>query len=154
MIGGRIVSGLFRSCWKAPDRLARHQADVLAILTSHPIQYQAPLWRTLTSAGVPLKVWHLTPHGVADSADPGFGRSFAWDIDLLGGYPHEFLDIEAGWDIGRFRGVRLRESLAARMRREGVRAMWVEGWRFQVFWQAVRDAARREGSRLDARRKQ
>lgn len=117
---------------------------MLAIVTSHPIQYQAPLWRALTAAGVPLRVWFLTNHGVEKLHDAGFGQSFAWDVDLLSGYSSEFLDIEPGWDLNRFRGVRLRERLAMRLRQDQVRALWIEGWRLQANWQALR-AARSAG---------
>ena len=37
---------------------------MLAIVTSHPIQNQAPLWRALAAAGVKFEVWFLTPHAV------------------------------------------------------------------------------------------
>jgi glycosyltransferase involved in cell wall biosynthesis len=113
---------------------------MLAILTSHPIQYQVPLWRALAVAKVPVQVWFLTRHGLTDSYDAGFGRRFAWDLDMLGGYPHAFLDVQSKLNLQRFRGVRLRESLADRLAGEHVRALWIEGWRFQAHWQAIRSA--------------
>lgn len=113
---------------------------MLAILTSHPIQYQAPLWRELAAAGVKFEVWFLTPHAVKASFDREFGQSFAWDVDLLAGYPHRFLPIADGWRMNRFDGVRLttrwRDEFAAR----GVTHLWVEGWRFREFWSAIRAA--------------
>jgi glycosyltransferase involved in cell wall biosynthesis len=114
---------------------------VLAILTSHPIQYQAPIWRALASAGrVPFEVWFLTNHGVTADRDREFGQAFAWDIDLTSGYPHDFLRVADGWSMASFRGVRLTESLAERMKSRGVTHLWVEGWRFQSFWDAVKAA--------------
>jgi glycosyltransferase involved in cell wall biosynthesis len=114
---------------------------MLAILTSHPIQYQAPIWRALASAGrVPFEVWFLTNHGVTAIRDREFGQAFAWDIDLTSGYPHDFLRIADGWSMASFRGVRLTESLAERMKSRGVTHLWVEGWRFQAFWDAVKVA--------------
>lgn len=111
---------------------------MLVILTSHPIQYQAPLWRALAADGrVPFEVWFLTPHGVAPTLDPEFGKVFAWDQDLVSGYPHRFVPVRPGWDIGRFRGVRLEESWAGQFRARGVTHVWVEGWRFSVLWTAV-----------------
>jgi hypothetical protein len=108
-------------------------------MTSHPIQYQVPLWRALKKSGrIPFQVWYLTDHGVNVSKDVDFGESFAWDMDMLSGYEHRFLDVATDWDLKRFRGVRLRERLADRVRKERVRSLWVEGWRFQVFWDAVR----------------
>ncbi len=64
----------------------------LAILTSHPIQYQAPLFRALAArSDVSLKVFFCWDFGVRPQRDPGFDREVMWDVPLLGGYEHEFL---------------------------------------------------------------
>jgi glycosyltransferase involved in cell wall biosynthesis len=64
----------------------------IAAFISHPIQYFAPLWRELGSRpGVQLRVYYFSRLGLDASKDAGFGTSFAWDIDLLGGYESEFL---------------------------------------------------------------
>lgn len=115
---------------------------MLAIITSHPIQYQAPLWRALSAAGVKFEVWFLTPHAVSPSYDREFGRTFAWDLDLLEGYPHRFLPIKDGWRMNRFNGVRLASDWAGEFRKRNVTHLWVEGWRFLEFWQAIRAAHR------------
>lgn len=65
----------------------------LAALTSHPIQYQVPLFRELTEReAVDLTVYFCDTQGIGKSLDPGFGKEFEWDIPLLGGYDHEFLN--------------------------------------------------------------
>jgi len=110
---------------------------MLAIVTSHPIQYQAPLWRALAKAGVKFEVWFLTPHAVQPSADREFGRTFAWDLDLLADYPHRFLAVAPGWSIDRFNGIRLQRGWPAELRESGVTTLWVEGWRFRTLWSAV-----------------
>jgi glycosyltransferase involved in cell wall biosynthesis len=64
----------------------------LAILATHPIQYQAPLFRALaTRDDVVLKVFFCWDFGIKETIDPGFGKSFAWDIPLLDGYDHELI---------------------------------------------------------------
>jgi len=64
----------------------------LAILTTHPIQYQAPLYRALAARDdIDLKVFFCWDFGVKETKDPGFGQSIRWDIPLLDGYEHEFL---------------------------------------------------------------
>jgi glycosyltransferase involved in cell wall biosynthesis len=64
----------------------------LAAIATHPIQYQAPLWRAIAARGTTdLKVFFATRHGLEPALDPGFGQSFAWDIPLIEGYDHEFL---------------------------------------------------------------
>jgi glycosyltransferase involved in cell wall biosynthesis len=114
---------------------------VLAILTTHPIQYQVPLWQALARDGqVPFEVWYLTSHAVQPSRDPQFGKDFAWDLDMLAGYPHRFLDVAAGATPGSFFGCRLTEKLRDRIRRAGVRALWIQGWQVLGYWQAVWEA--------------
>lgn len=64
----------------------------LAILASHPVQYQAPLWRELARRGVVApEVIYLSRHGVETRRDPNFGVDFSWDVDLLSGYQSRFL---------------------------------------------------------------
>lgn len=64
----------------------------LALLTSHPIQYQAPLFRYLAKQdGVNLKTFFCSDFGVTPKRDEQFGVTFSWDIPLLDGYEHEFL---------------------------------------------------------------
>jgi glycosyltransferase involved in cell wall biosynthesis len=64
----------------------------LAIVTSHPIQYNAPWFRFLTEHGLPdLRVFYLWTSGVIAQRDPGFGVHVTWDIPLLEGYDHEFV---------------------------------------------------------------
>jgi glycosyltransferase involved in cell wall biosynthesis len=114
---------------------------VLAIVTTHPIQYQTPIWQALAADGrVPFEVWYLTRHGVEVSLDHEFGTTFRWDIDTLSGYPHQFLKSARGavpWD---FRKCRLNESLRNRLRRVGARAVWIQGWQVAGYWQAAREA--------------
>ncbi len=58
----------------------------LAIVTSHPIQYNAPLFRELASRSeIATKVFYSWT-GTADSIDPEFGIKIEWDIPLLDGY--------------------------------------------------------------------
>lgn len=64
----------------------------LAIVATHPIQYQVPLWRAMAGSGrFDIKVFYASDHGTTESVDPSFGKAFAWDIPLLDGYDHEFL---------------------------------------------------------------
>ena len=59
----------------------------------HPIQYYAPLYQRLASRGqVQLDVLHLRDTGSRLGVDPEFGVPVAWDIDLLSGYEHGFLN--------------------------------------------------------------
>jgi glycosyltransferase involved in cell wall biosynthesis len=114
---------------------------MLAILTTHPIQYQVPIWQALAREGrVPFEVWYLTYHGIQPSPDREFGKTFSWDIDMLSGYPHRFIDTAEGASPITFWKCRLREPLRERLRRSGVSALWIQGWQVAAYWQAVREA--------------
>lgn len=114
-----------------------HCAPKLIVLTSHPIQYQVPLWREIAKTKLDFEVWFLTDQGVKRSVDQGFGATFAWDVDLMSGYPHRFLELKGAWDLRKFRGIELAKSLGAQLRVAGGTALWVEGWRLKPFWDAV-----------------
>lgn len=66
----------------------------LAIVTTHPIQYNAPLFRLLSKEqGLHIKVfytWSQTESGA--KYDPNFGKVIEWDIPLLDGYEYSFID--------------------------------------------------------------
>jgi glycosyltransferase involved in cell wall biosynthesis len=122
---------------------------MLVVLTSHPIQYQAPLWRALADyrttglqddgqgGGVPFEVWFLTDQGVRRTEDRDFGQAFAWDVDLLSGYPHKFLELRGKWDMQKFDGIPLAKPIGESLREANATALWIEGWRFKPFWDAV-----------------
>jgi glycosyltransferase involved in cell wall biosynthesis len=114
---------------------------MLAVLTSHPIQYQVPLWQELARDGrVPFEVWYLTDHGIRPSRDREFGQTFSWDIDILSGYPHRFLATVEGSTPARFWKCRLSESLRDRLWASGATALWIQGWQVAAYWQAVWEA--------------
>jgi glycosyltransferase involved in cell wall biosynthesis len=64
----------------------------LAVVTSHPIQYNAP-WFRHVGAGreVAIKVFYLWDFGFGKHVDPGFQRAVTWDVPLLDGYEHELV---------------------------------------------------------------
>lgn len=114
---------------------------MLAILSTHPIQYQVPLWQALARDGsVPFEVWYLSDHGTRPSYDPGFGKKFAWDIDTLSGYPHQFLRCRPGSTPAGFWKCSLRERLRDRLRASRARALWIQGWQVAGYWQALWEA--------------
>jgi glycosyltransferase involved in cell wall biosynthesis len=63
----------------------------VACLVTHPIQYQAPMFRYLANdPALSLSVFFLTDLSARRYYDSGFRRQIAWDTPL-GGYPHRFL---------------------------------------------------------------
>jgi glycosyltransferase involved in cell wall biosynthesis len=115
----------------------------LAIVASHPVQYQAPWYRALARL-VDLRVFfahRLTP---ADHARSGFGVEFDWDASIFEGYAFEWLTNRArrpGPDS--FRGCDT-PDVGRRLVEGRFDAVVVNGWNLLTYWQAIY-AARRAG---------
>ncbi len=64
----------------------------LAVVTTHPIQYNAPLFALLAERGnLDVKVFYTWGESVLKNKfDPGFEREISWDIPLLSGYNYSF----------------------------------------------------------------
>jgi glycosyltransferase involved in cell wall biosynthesis len=100
----------------------------VACLVSHPIQYQAPLFRYLAARpGIGLTVFFLSDLSVHAYRDSGFGLDVKWDLPLLDGYQHEFLPrIGSGNGLSFWRPWTF--GLRARLRRGQFDALWVHGY--------------------------
>ena len=122
---------------------ANRRRDVkrLAIFTSHPIQYQAPLFRALAaSAVIEPTIYFGSRHGVDVAMDAGFGQAFRWDVPLLDGYEHAFLPNTARRpDVSRFTGVRL-SGVDAVLARGHHDALLLLGWQTFAHVQMLRAA--------------
>ncbi|MBK8712941.1 MAG: glycosyltransferase family 4 protein [Niastella sp.] len=66
----------------------------LAIITTHPIQYNAPLFKLLAEQDkFSIMVFYTWGQQVMEHKfDPGFAKAIQWDIDLLEGYPYTFVN--------------------------------------------------------------
>ncbi len=65
----------------------------LAVIATHPIQYQVPLWRALAARpSVDVEVIYASRQGLEPYFDDGFGREVAWDVPLGEGYDWRVLD--------------------------------------------------------------
>jgi glycosyltransferase involved in cell wall biosynthesis len=116
---------------------------VLIILTTHPIQYQVPLWQALArDTRIPFEIWYLTQQATQVSRDREFGKSFAWDLDMLSGYPHRFLDVDPSATPNNFLKCRVRGDFAELLREAGAKAVWIQGWQVAAYWQAAWSAKR------------
>jgi glycosyltransferase involved in cell wall biosynthesis len=101
----------------------------LAIVLSHPIQYFAPLFRTLAAQpGLELTVYYGSRRGTVPLVDPGFGKAYTWDIPLLEGYRYKFLP-------GLFRDTdnapltrQLNPSIVNEITSRRYDAVWVHGY--------------------------
>src|SRR6266568_2226352 len=101
----------------------------LAILTTHPIQYQSPWFRALaTQPEIDLEVWFCHDASSAEQARAGFSVEFDWDVSLLDGYRHRFLkNVAAKARVSTFRGLDTPE-VAEIIKRERFDAVIINGW--------------------------
>ncbi|HEV2169615.1 MAG TPA: glycosyltransferase family 4 protein [Candidatus Binatus sp.] len=100
----------------------------MAYFVSHPIQYQAPLFRYRAERpGLDLTVFFLSDHSIRAYRDAGFGVSVKWDVPLLDGYRYEFLPrVGAGNELSFWRPWTF--GMRARLRRGRFDALWVHGY--------------------------
>ncbi len=77
----------------------------IAFVTSHPIQYQVPVFRRLAAMeGIDLTVLFCMIPNQQQQGD-GFGVAFEWDIPLLEGYQYQVLkNIAANPGVTHFKG--------------------------------------------------
>ncbi|MBC7938137.1 MAG: glycosyltransferase family 4 protein [Rhizobacter sp.] len=112
----------------------------LAIITSHPIQYNAPMFRLLAERkNIEIKVYYTWGKAVLENKyDPGFGKAISWDIPLLEGYDHEFVENTAK-DPGshHFKGI-VNPALINNIKRWNADAVLLYGWAFDSHLKVMR----------------
>ncbi len=101
----------------------------IAILASHPIQYQAPLFRKLSQhPDIELTVYFCWDFGVGkERFDPGFGRKIKWDIPLLEGYRHKFIPNWSPWPSSAFFG-QINPGVIIELFQNHYDAIWIHGY--------------------------
>lgn len=111
----------------------------LAIITSHPIQYNAPFFRELSKLGtVDLMVFYTWDKGVGAKHDPGFGEKIEWDIPLLEGYNYTFVkNIAKNPGSHQYNGI-ICPSLISKIEAFTPNAILIYGWNFHAHHKAMR----------------
>lgn len=112
----------------------------LAVITTHPIQYNAPWFRLLASTpGIDLKVFYTWSQSASGKKfDVEFGREIQWDIPLLDGYSYVFVDnIAADPGSHHFKGI-ITPSLNKMVREWNPDAILVIGWSFHSHLSCIR----------------
>lgn len=113
----------------------------LAVLTSHPIQYYAPLFRTLASR-LDLHVFFAHRATPQQQAAAGFDAAFDWDVDLTSGYAHSDLtNVAAMPRADRFAGCDTPE-IAERLAEGRFDAVLTLGWYLKSHLQGIWAAKR------------
>ncbi|MCG7856212.1 glycosyltransferase family 4 protein [Flavihumibacter sediminis] len=117
------------------DKLKR-----LAIITSHPIQYNAPVFQLLRIRGkIKTKVFYTWgEQAIKERYDPGFDRKINWDIPLLDGYDFEFMFNKSS-DPGshHFRGI-INPDLKGKIIEYNPDTILVYGWAFHSHLEVLR----------------
>lgn len=111
----------------------------LAIVTTHPIQYYAPVFKLLHQRRIiHIKVFYTWGEGAIQKHDPGFGKNIEWDIPLLDGYPYEWVKNTAN-DPGSHhsRGI-INPDLIARIEEYKPDALLVFGWAYHAHAKVMR----------------
>ncbi len=110
----------------------------LAALTSHPIQYQTPLFKRITShPNIDLIVYFCSDIGVKEGYvdSSGFGVNIKWDIPLLEGYKYKFMPNVFSQQISGFWG-RVNSSIIKEIRSNHYDAIWIHGYSSLTDWLA------------------
>ncbi|WP_372896561.1 glycosyltransferase family 4 protein [Stieleria sp.] len=114
----------------------------LAFLTTHPIQYQVPVFRHLAADdGVEFKAVFCTLP-TAEQQGAEFGVKFEWDIPLLEGYDYHVLDnVSKTPGLMHFAGCDT-PGVADYFREQGFDAVVINGWVVKSCLQAARACKR------------
>jgi len=111
----------------------------LAIITTHPIQYYAPVFSLLhQQKKIEVKVFYTWGAASVEKHDPGFGKKVSWDIPLLQGYPYQFQKNTARKPGShRFWGI-VNPELIREINDWKADALLVYGWAYQSHLKVLR----------------
>ena len=112
----------------------------LAIITTHPIQYNAPFFKLLAAEeNMDVKVFYTWGSSVLDNKfDPGFGKQVKWDIPLLEGYKYEFLENISDNPGSHHRGGIDNPAIISRIEDYSPSALLIFGWNFKSHLKCLR----------------
>jgi glycosyltransferase involved in cell wall biosynthesis len=111
----------------------------LAVLSTHPIQYQGQWFRALGAhPDVELEVLFCHRATPEEQAAAGFNVAFEWDTEPLDGYSYRFLkNVATKATTGTFGGLdtpEIEEVIA----KEKFDAVITNGWNYKSAWQGMR----------------
>jgi glycosyltransferase involved in cell wall biosynthesis len=112
----------------------------LAIVSTHPIQYYAPVFRALSAySALDLRVFYTWSQAADNTLfDHGFGAEVQWDIPLLDGYAHQFVrNVAERAGSHHFRGIN-NPTLIDEIEAWQPDAILVYGWNCHSHLQTIR----------------
>lgn len=110
----------------------------LAIIATHPIQYNAPLFRMLANREpLDIHVFYGWDGATSTAYDPGFGEEIHWDVPLLDGYDYTLVPNTSS-DPGshHFRGL-VNPTLIPKVESWEPDALLLFGWAYQSHLRAL-----------------
>src|ERR1700748_3660459 len=111
----------------------------LAIVTTHPVQYNVPWLVKLVEKGIQIKVFYTYEQSRSGQVfDTGFGKDIKWDIPLLEGYEYEFVpNTSKRPSLEHFRGI-VNPKLTSRIEAWEADGVLVIGWNYSSHLQCLR----------------
>ena len=112
----------------------------LALVTSPPIQYNAPLFELLSEQpAIELMVFYTWgQESIGSKFDPDFGKSIEWDIPLLEGYNYHFTrNVSKNPGSNHFKGI-ITPDLIQEIKDFDPNVIWVWGWSFHSHLKVMR----------------
>jgi len=109
----------------------------LAIITTHPIQYYAPVFKLLAQK-IQLRVFYTLGEQSVSQYDHGFGQQIEWDIPLLAGYDYQFLEnISKNPGTHHFNGI-INPGICEAVQDFKPEAILIYGWAWKSHLNALR----------------
>lgn len=109
----------------------------LAIVSTHPIQYYAPVFKLLAITH-DLKVFYTWGEQSITKYDKGFGQHIVWDLPLLNGYNFEFLkNISKNPGTHNFNGI-INPTLIEKIQEYEPNYILIYGWAWHSHLKTMR----------------
>lgn len=112
----------------------------LAIITTHPIQYNAPLFKLLNEhSQINIKVFYTWgASSLINKFDPGFNQNVTWDIPLLEGYAYSFVkNISNNPGSHHYSGI-VNPTLISEINEWAPDVVLFYGWKFNSHLKAIK----------------
>lgn len=111
----------------------------LAIITTHPIQYYAPIFKLLHERQkIEIKVFYTWGKGAQNKYDPDFDKNITWDIPLLDAYPFDWVENKASnQGSHHFNGI-ITPRLINQINNYDPNAILVIGWAYHSHLKVIR----------------
>ncbi|MBX2931851.1 MAG: glycosyltransferase family 4 protein [Chitinophagaceae bacterium] len=111
----------------------------LAIVSTHPIQYYAPLFKLMAeNNSMEIKIFYTWGQAKDTILDKDFGIERKWDIPLLEGYEYQFVEnVSKQPGSHHYKGI-INPTLISDIEDWNANAILIFGWNFQSHLKAIR----------------